>query len=62
MIGLFLLKLISIITARSAWSRTPILLVVTDIPDEEAVKFLQDSDIDSKTAGGVVNYLDDLLY
>ncbi len=40
MTELFLLNLISIITARSAWSRAIIPLEIGDIPDEEAVKFL----------------------
>jgi hypothetical protein len=49
MIELFLLKHISIITARSAWSRAIIPFEVGDIPDEQAVKFLQDFNIDPKS-------------
>jgi len=57
MIELFLLKHISIIIARSAWSRATIPFEVGDIPDEQAIKFLQDFKIDPKIAEHVVKYL-----
>jgi len=52
----FLLNIIPIFTARSAWSRA-ITLDVGDIADKEAVKFLQDSGIDEKKAEDAVKYL-----
>ncbi|CAG8837279.1 36748_t:CDS:2, partial [Gigaspora margarita] len=42
---------------RSAWSRAAIPFEVGDISDEEAVKFLQNSDVDQKNAEVSVKYL-----
>lgn len=53
----FLLNFVSIITARSAWSRANIPLEIGDIPEEEAVKFLKESGTDQTTAEFVVKHL-----
>ncbi|RHZ60327.1 hypothetical protein Glove_355g68 [Diversispora epigaea] len=46
-----------LLQSRSAWSRASISFEVGDIPDEEAVKFLQNFAIDPKIAERVVKYL-----
>ncbi|CAG8587097.1 4870_t:CDS:2 [Funneliformis mosseae] len=43
--------------SRSAWSRAIIPLEIDDIPDEQAVKFLQDFNVDPKIAEYAVKYL-----
>ncbi|CAI2190537.1 19455_t:CDS:2 [Funneliformis geosporum] len=49
--------IIVFIATRSAWSRVTIPFEVGDIPDEQAIKFLQDFKIDPKIAEHVVKYL-----
>ncbi|RHZ65139.1 hypothetical protein Glove_319g144 [Diversispora epigaea] len=46
-----------LLRSRFAWSRANIPLEISDIPDEEAVKFLQNFAIDLKIAERVVKYL-----